>query len=105
MCFPFLFRAALDTRSTSINEEMKMAAAKALAALAKEPVPEEVKKAIPGREFVFGTNYIIPTPFDPRLITTVPITVAKAAMESGVATEKIEDFAKYEQELLNRVRE
>jgi len=104
MCFPFLFRATLDTRSSSINEEMKMAAAKALAALAKEPVPEEVKKAIPGREFVFGSDYIIPTPFDPRLITTVPITVAKAAMESGVAAEHIEDFAKYEEELRNRVR-
>jgi malate dehydrogenase (oxaloacetate-decarboxylating)(NADP+) len=85
MCFPFLFRAALDSRATQINEEMKMAAAKALANLAREPVPSSVKKAIPGREFKFGQDYIIPTPFDPRLITELPVEIVKAAMRSGVA--------------------
>lgn len=68
MCFPFLFRATLDVRARQINEEMKMAAAKALAYLARESVPDAVRKAIPGREFIFGRDYIIPTPFDPRLI-------------------------------------
>ena len=92
MCFPFLFRATLDTRSKQINEEMKMAAAKALAELAKEPVPAEVKKAIPGREFKFGREYVIPTPFDPRLIEKIPVAVAKAAMSSGTATHNIEDW-------------
>ena len=86
MCFPFLFRATLDTRSTQINEEMKMAAAKALAEMTKKPVPEAVRKAIPGRDFEFGRNYIIPTPFDPRLIFDLPVAIAQAAMKSGVAT-------------------
>ena len=86
MCFPFLFRATLDTRSKQINEEMKMAAAQALAALAKQPVPEAVRKAIPGRDFVFGRDYVIPTPFDPRLIFELPVAIAKAAMDSGIAT-------------------
>jgi malate dehydrogenase (oxaloacetate-decarboxylating)(NADP+) len=103
MCFPFLFRATLDTRSTQINEEMKMAAALALAGIAKLPVPEEVKKAIPGRDFTFGRDYVIPTPFDPRLITTLPPAVAKAAMESGVAKFKIDDFEAYKLELTARV--
>ena len=92
MCFPFLFRATLDTRSKQINEEMKMAASLALAKLAKQPVPEEVKKAIPGREFNFGRDYIIPTPFDPRLIFELPVAIAKAAMDSGSATYYIKDF-------------
>merc|ERR1719498_2283758 len=83
--FPFLFRAALDTRSTQINEEMKMAAAQAIAALAKEEVPDVVKKAIPGREFVFGREYVVPTPFDPRLMERVACSVAAAAAKSGVA--------------------
>ena len=95
MCFPFLFRATLDTRSKQINEEMKMAAANALAQLTKKPVPEAVRKAIPGRDFEFGRNYIIPTPFDPRLITELPVEIAKAAMASGVATNYIYDFTKY----------
>ena len=85
MCFPFLFRATLDTRSTQINEEMKMACALALAELARQPVPAQVKKAYPERDFSFGPNYLIPTPFDPRLITTLPIAVAKAAIASNVA--------------------
>lgn len=76
MCFPFLFRATLDTRSKQINEPMKMAAAKALAALAKEEVPQSVKDAMPGREFVWGKEYVIPTPFDPRLIERLPVAVA-----------------------------
>lgn len=89
MCFPFLFRATLDTRSKQINEQMKMAASLALAGLAKEAVPDEVKKAIPGRDFTFGRDYVIPTPFDPRLIEVLPVAVAKAAMESGTATHSI----------------
>lgn len=97
MCFPFLFRATLDTRSTQINEEMKMAAAKALAALAREPVPDSVKEAIPGRDFTFGKEYVIPTPFDPRLIEILPPAVAEAAAESGVARTPIEDFEAYKE--------
>ena len=76
MCFPFLFRATLDTRSTEINQAMKMAAAKALAELAHEPVPDEVKKAIPGRSFDFGREYVIPTPFDPRLLCKMATSIA-----------------------------
>merc|ERR1712166_1060738 len=92
MCFPFLFRATLDTRSSSINEEMKMAAALALAELSREDVPQVVKDAIPGRELVFGREYVIPTPFDPRLIEVLPRAVAKAAAASGVAKHPIEDL-------------
>ena len=103
MCFPFLFRATLDTRSKQINEEMKMAAAIALAGIAKMPVPDEVKRAIPGRDFTFGPDYVIPTPFDPRLIEILPCAVAKAAMESGTATQSITDFEAYATELRNRV--
>lgn len=103
MCFPFLFRATLDTRSKQINEEMKMAAAQALAALAKKPVPEAVRKAIPGREFVFGREYVIPTPFDPRLIFELPVAIAKAAMESGIATVQIEDMNAYRRQLAERM--
>jgi len=95
MCFPFLFRATLDTRATQINEEMKMAAAKALAGIAKLPVPDSVKEAIPGRDFTFGKEYVIPTPFDPRLIEVLPVAVAKAAIESGIAKNKITDWEEY----------
>jgi len=95
MCFPFLFRAALDTMATKINEEMKMAAAQALAALAHQPIPDEVKEAFPGRNFEFGPEYIIPTPFDPRLITELPIPIAQAAMSSKVSQCRIYDFAEY----------
>lgn len=101
--FPFIFRGALDVRATSINEPMKMAAVKALAQLAKEPVPEQVNIAYGETRFAFGKDYIIPKPFDPRLITTVPPAVAKAAMESGVALEPIEDWEKYNDELLDRL--
>ncbi len=103
MCFPFLFRATLDTRSKQINEEMKMAASLALAQLAKKPVPEEVKAAIPGRQFDFGRDYIIPTPFDPRLIFELPVAIAKASMNSGAASYFIKDFEKYKTYLSDRV--
>ncbi|MGB0393360.1 MAG: phosphate acyltransferase, partial [Flavobacteriaceae bacterium] len=93
--FPFIFRGALDVRATKINEAMKMAAVEALAALAKEPVPEQVNIAYEETRISFGRNYIIPKPFDPRLIATVPPAVAKAAMESGVATAPIEDWDRY----------
>src|SRR5690625_3439980 len=102
---PFIFRGALDVRATKINEEMKMAAVRALAALAKEPVPEQVNIAYGETKLVFGRDYIIPKPFDPRLITYVPIAVAKAAIESGVARVNISDWAKYEDELSARMGE
>jgi malate dehydrogenase (oxaloacetate-decarboxylating)(NADP+) len=83
--FPFIFRGALDVRASTINEEMKLAASKALAALAKEPVPDSVLKAYNVDKLLFGKDYIIPKPIDPRLISCVAPAVAKAAMESGVA--------------------
>ena len=97
--FPFIFRGALDVRATKINEAMKMAAVHALAALAKETVPEQVNIAYGATKLAFGKDYIIPKPFDPRLITTVPMAVAKAAMESGVAATPIKDWNKYQEEL------
>ncbi|MBE16103.1 MAG: NADP-dependent malic enzyme [Dokdonia sp.] len=103
--FPFIFRGALDVRATSINEEMKKAAVKALARLAKEPVPEQVNIAYGETRFTFGRDYIIPKPFDPRLITTVPPAVAQAAMDSGVALQPIDDWVRYENELLDRLGE
>ena len=93
--FPFIFRGALDVRATRINEAMKMAAVKALAELTKEPVPEQVNVVYDKTRLSFGKEYIIPKPFDPRLITTVPPAVAQAAMDSGVATEPIEDWERY----------
>lgn len=101
--FPYIFRGALDVRATKINEAMKMAAVKALAALAKENVPEQVNIAYGATKLVFGREYIIPKPFDPRLIAVVAPAVAKAAMESGVALNPITDWEKYEEELLNRL--
>lgn len=101
--FPFIFRGALDVRATKINEEMKMAAVKALAELAKEAVPEQVNIAYGETRLNFGNDYIIPKPFDPRLIAKVPPAVAKAAIESGVAREEILDWQKYEDELLERM--
>ena len=92
--FPFIFRGALDVRSTAINEAMKIAAAKALAALAKEPVPEEIRKVY-GRELRFSKEYIIPTPFDPRLMTTVAPAVAQAAVATGVSRLKSLDVDNY----------
>ena len=101
--FPFIFRGALDVRATKINEAMKMAAVEALAQLAKEPVPEQVNIAYGETRFTFGKDYIIPKPFDPRLITKVPPAVAKAAMDSGVAKAPITDWQQYEDELLERL--
>lgn len=101
--FPYIFRGALDVRATKINEAMKMAAVRALAALAKEHVPEQVNIAYGAKKLTFGRDYIIPSPFDPRLITVVAPAVAKAAMESGVALNPILDWNKYEEELLDRM--
>ncbi len=101
--FPYIFRGALDVRATKINEEMKMAAVKALAKLAKEPVPEQVNIAYAETRLNFGRDYIIPKPFDPRLITEIPPAVAKAAMESGVAQNPIKDWEAYKEELLERM--
>ncbi|MCE5304918.1 MAG: NADP-dependent malic enzyme [Chloroherpetonaceae bacterium] len=97
--FPFIFRGALDVRATAINEEMKKAASHALAALAKEDVPESVKMAYGGVQLKFGREYIIPKPFDPRVLTWVAPAVAKAAMETGVARIPIEDFDVYRTQL------
>ncbi|RTY76659.1 NADP-dependent malic enzyme [Flavobacterium bomense] len=101
--FPYIFRGALDVRATKINEAMKMAAVKALAALAKESVPEQVNIAYGAKKLTFGRDYIIPSPFDPRLIIVVAPAVAKAAMDSGVALNPITDWVKYEEELLERL--
>ena len=102
--FPFIFRGALDVRATKINEEMKKAAVIALANLAKKPVPEQVNIAYgETKRLIFGIDYIIPKPFDPRLITEVPPAVAKAAMDSGVAREPIEDWDRYIQTLDSRI--
>ncbi|MCW2117870.1 NADP-dependent malic enzyme [Flavobacterium sp. 7A] len=101
--FPYIFRGALDVRATKINEAMKMAAVKALASLAKESVPEQVNVAYGATKLVFGKEYIIPKPFDPRLIAIVAPAVARAAMESGVALNPIMDWAKYEEDLLERL--
>ncbi len=101
--FPYIFRGALDVRATKINEEMKMAAVHALAELAKEPVPEQVNIAYGETRLNFGKDYIIPKPFDPRLITQVAPAVARAAMNSGVALQPITDWDKYEEELLERL--
>ncbi|HEY6143328.1 MAG TPA: NADP-dependent malic enzyme [Flavobacterium sp.] len=101
--FPYIFRGALDVRATKINEAMKMAAVRALASLAKESVPEQVNIAYGATKLTFGREYIIPSPFDPRLITVVAPAVAKAAMDSGVALNPIQDWNKYEEELLERM--
>lgn len=99
MGFPYIFRGALDVRATTINDQMKIAAAEALAQLARAPVPDEVKSAYSGRHMVYGKDYIIPVPFDPRLISTVPVAVAKAAIETGVAKKPISDFRDYRHKL------
>ena len=101
--FPFIFRGALDVNASAINEEMKKAAVYALADLAKEPVPESVNRAYNKSNIVFGREYIIPKPLDPRLITTVAPAVAKAAMESGVAKTPITNWPKYKEDLLKRM--
>ncbi len=101
--FPFIFRGALDVRASEINEEMKLAASKALAQLAKEPVPEEVNIAFKIQNLTYGKEYIIPKPTDPRLIERVAPAVAMAAMKTGVAKEPIEDWDKYIEELQSRM--
>ncbi|HMG47028.1 MAG TPA: NADP-dependent malic enzyme [Allosphingosinicella sp.] len=101
--FPFIFRGALDVRATTINEEMKIAAAHALAELAREQVPEEVAAAYGGKAQSFGPDYIIPAPFDPRLMEIVPAAVAQAAMDSGVARKPIADMAAYRTALRSRL--
>jgi malate dehydrogenase (oxaloacetate-decarboxylating)(NADP+) len=107
--FPFIFRGALDVRARSINDTMKIAAAHALAKLAKQDVPDSVIKAYGGERFTFGPEYIIPKPFDPRVLTWEAPAVAKAAMESGVATEPISDWDEYvaalERRILGKSRE
>jgi malate dehydrogenase (oxaloacetate-decarboxylating)(NADP+) len=101
--FPYIFRGALDCRAKTINEEMKIAAARAIADLAKEDVPDEVVAAYGGERPKFGKNYIIPSPFDPRLIRNVSAAVAEAAIKSGVAQKKIEDIAAYKDSLAARL--
>jgi malate dehydrogenase (oxaloacetate-decarboxylating)(NADP+) len=101
--FPYIFRGALDVRATTINEEMKIAAAEAIAALAREDVPDEVAAAYRGARPVYGPEYIIPSPFDPRLISKVSAAVAEAAMKSGVAQKQIADLNAYQYELSARL--
>ncbi len=101
--YPYIFRGALDVRAITINEPMKLAATKAIAALAKESVPAEVKAAYANVELAFGKHYLLPKPMDPRLITTVSIAVAKAAIESGVAQQPIEDWNAYHDALQARI--
>tara|TARA_B100000674_G_scaffold161528_1_gene129145 strand:- start:29 stop:2323 length:2295 start_codon:yes stop_codon:yes gene_type:complete len=101
--FPYIFRGALDVRAKEINEEMKIAAAKAIAALAREEVPDEVVNAYGGERPHYGKEYIIPSTFDPRLISRIPAAVAQAAMESGVARKKIPDIDTYKDQLTNRL--
>ena len=101
--FPYIFRGALDVRARRVNHEMKVACAQALAALAREDVPDEVAMAYRGRKLKFGPDYIIPSPFDPRLIWYVPPFVAQAAMDSGVARKPIEDMEAYRTELRSRL--
>ena len=101
--FPFIFRGALDVRATGINEEMKVAAAEALAKLAREDVPDEVDRAYSGRRLRYGPEYVVPVPFDPRLISRVSPAVAKAAMDSGVARRPILDMELYARELTKRL--
>jgi NADP-dependent malic enzyme len=101
--FPYIFRGALDVRATKINEEMKLAAVHAIAELAKKPVPQKVSLVYGGENLTFGRNYIIPKPFDPRLIYEVPPAIAKAAIASGVAQKPITDWEAYKGELMDRI--
>lgn len=103
--FPFIFRGALDVKATTINEEMKLAATRALASLAKEPVPDSVLKAYNLKELSFGKDYIIPKPLDPRLISRVASAVARAAIDTGVARFRIEDWDAYKKTLERRTSE
>ena len=101
--FPYIFRGALDVRASSINNEMKIAAAEALAALAREDVPDEVNAVYSGQSLRYGPDYLIPTPFDPRLISAVPLAVAQAAIKSGVARKEINDWENYRRSLSARL--
>ncbi|XP_011860205.1 PREDICTED: NADP-dependent malic enzyme 2-like [Vollenhovia emeryi] len=103
MGFPYIFRGALDVHATTINDEMKIAAADAIARLAHEPVSDEISAAYGGRKMSYGREYIIPTPFDPRLISIVSPAVAKAAVDSGIARKAIQDWSKYENQLKSRL--
>ena len=102
--FPYIFRGALDVRSKTINEEMKVAAAKAIAELAREDVPDEVVAAMGGERPHYGKDYIIPSTFDPRLISVIPAAVAKAAMDSGVARKNIDDFECIQRSIKTKIR-
>ena len=104
LAFPYIFRGALDTHASQINDEMKMAAAKSLAALARQKVTEEVEKIYAGQVLEFGPEYIIPKPFDSRLLSIVSLEVAKAAVQSGVARNQHFAVNQYQQDLQNRVR-
>ncbi len=101
--FPYIFRGALDVRSKTINEEMKVAAANAIAKLAREDVPDEVVAAMGGERPHYGKDYIIPSTFDPRLISNIPVAVAKAAIKTGVARKKIQNFDEYHEQLKQRL--
>lgn len=103
MGFPYIFRGALDVHAITINDEMKIAAADAIAKLAREPVSDEISAAYGGRKMSYGREYIIPTPFDPRLISIVSPAVAKAAVDSGIARKAIQDWSKYENQLKSRL--
>lgn len=102
--FPYIFRGALDCRASVINEPMKLAASHAIAALAREKVPADVRRLYPGEHLSFGPDYILPKPFDRRLLTTVPAAVVQAAMESGVAQETVDDVERYSRSLARYVR-
>ena len=99
LCFPFIFRGALDVGATAINEPMKMACVDALSKLTESEAPDEVRAIYPQQELSLGAGYLLPTPFDPRLIVEVSIAVAQAAMDSGVATRPIDDMVKYRNDL------
>jgi malate dehydrogenase (oxaloacetate-decarboxylating)(NADP+) len=99
LCFPFIFRGALDTGATAINEQMKIACVDALSKLAESDAPDEVKAIYPGQELSLDAGYLLPTPFDPRLIVDISTAVAQAAMDSGIATRPIEDMEKYREHL------
>ena len=101
--FPYVFRGTLDVRATAINEFVKLAAVKAIADLAKEPVPTKIKAAYGPAHLGFSKDYLLPKPIDPRLITTVPVAVAKAAMQSGIAQVPIKDWETYRSTLLQRI--
>lgn len=100
MCFPYVFRAVLDTLSKEVNEQMNIAAAEAIAGIAKEPVPFSVRLAYPDRDFEYGPDYFVPTPFDPRLLERVTCSVAQAAEDWGAAKNPIKDYSQYKEYLM-----